>query len=194
MPFAGFPYARRAGNDERVSRRARGDLRGRCGARGASSSLGRLSRPPQVPRSQQDRRRSSFGARSARSSKIPRSPSSCARRAIRSAASDRPSTPTTTKRSMGRTSPGRHQHGADRGDHTAGLRTSRRHEYGVDAIVFATGFDAMTGTLLRIDIRGADGVRLADAWSAGPARCSGSASPDSRTCSPSRGRAARRCS
>lgn len=33
---------------------------------------------------------------------------------------------------------------------------------------FATGFDAMTGTLLRIDIRGRGGRRLREAWEAGP--------------------------
>jgi cyclohexanone monooxygenase len=38
----------------------------------------------------------------------------------------------------------------------------------VDVIVFATGFDAMTGALLSIDIKGRDGVALRDAWSAGP--------------------------
>jgi len=38
----------------------------------------------------------------------------------------------------------------------------------VDAIVFATGFDAMTGALDRIDIRGVDGATLRDTWSAGP--------------------------
>ncbi|MEZ5659569.1 MAG: NAD(P)/FAD-dependent oxidoreductase [Burkholderiaceae bacterium] len=38
----------------------------------------------------------------------------------------------------------------------------------VDALVLATGFDAMTGTLLRIDIRGSQGRRLADAWADGP--------------------------
>jgi len=41
-------------------------------------------------------------------------------------------------------------------------------EHAVDAIVFATGFDAMTGTLTRIDIRGRDGVTLADKWRDGP--------------------------
>jgi cyclohexanone monooxygenase len=41
-------------------------------------------------------------------------------------------------------------------------------EYEVDAIVFATGFDAMTGTLTRIDIRGRDGVPLAEKWAEGP--------------------------
>jgi cyclohexanone monooxygenase len=34
--------------------------------------------------------------------------------------------------------------------------------------VFATGYDAMTGALLKIDIRGRDGLLLADAWAAGP--------------------------
>jgi cation diffusion facilitator CzcD-associated flavoprotein CzcO len=49
----------------------------------------------------------------------------------------------------------------------AGIRT-RDAEYPLDIIVFATGFDAMTGPLLRMDIRGRDGVRLADVWRAGP--------------------------
>ncbi len=38
----------------------------------------------------------------------------------------------------------------------------------VDALVLATGFDAMTGALLRIDIRGAAGLRLGEKWAAGP--------------------------
>lgn len=42
------------------------------------------------------------------------------------------------------------------------------HEYECDAIVYATGFDAMTGSLLKIDIRGKNNVTLSDAWSAGP--------------------------
>lgn len=37
-----------------------------------------------------------------------------------------------------------------------------------DAIVFATGFDAMTGALLAIDIRGRDGQSLKDKWADGP--------------------------
>ena len=35
-------------------------------------------------------------------------------------------------------------------------------------LIYATGFDAMTGALLRIDIRGRGGRTLQDAWSAGP--------------------------
>ncbi len=41
-------------------------------------------------------------------------------------------------------------------------------DYEFDAIVFATGFDAMTGALTRIDIRGRDGETLAQKWEAGP--------------------------
>ena len=41
-------------------------------------------------------------------------------------------------------------------------------DYSFDAIVFATGFDAMTGTLDKIDIRGRKDVRLRDEWIAGP--------------------------
>jgi len=40
--------------------------------------------------------------------------------------------------------------------------------YEVDVIVFATGFDAMTGALARIDITGRDGQTLGQAWAAGP--------------------------
>jgi cation diffusion facilitator CzcD-associated flavoprotein CzcO len=48
-----------------------------------------------------------------------------------------------------------------------GIRTHTA-EYPLDIIVFATGFDAMTGTLLRMDIRGRDGLTLKQAWEAGP--------------------------
>ena len=48
-----------------------------------------------------------------------------------------------------------------------GIRTTEAN-YDVDSIVFATGFDAMTGALLSIDIRGIDDVPLRDVWSEGP--------------------------
>lgn len=38
----------------------------------------------------------------------------------------------------------------------------------LDVLVLATGFDAMTGALQRIDIRGRDGAALADRWADGP--------------------------
>jgi cyclohexanone monooxygenase len=48
-----------------------------------------------------------------------------------------------------------------------GVRT-REEEIAVDSIVYATGFDAMTGALARIDIRGRGGVALNDVWAEGP--------------------------
>jgi len=48
-----------------------------------------------------------------------------------------------------------------------GVQT-RDGTYPLDIIVFATGFDAMTGPMLRMDIRGRDGLPLAKAWEAGP--------------------------
>lgn len=41
-------------------------------------------------------------------------------------------------------------------------------EYNFDMLVFATGFDAMTGTLLKIDVRGQDGLCLQEKWAEGP--------------------------
>ena len=38
----------------------------------------------------------------------------------------------------------------------------------VDVLVLATGFDAMTGTLKRIDLRGRGGLRIQDKWQPGP--------------------------
>ncbi|MGH9027844.1 MAG: flavin-containing monooxygenase [Acidimicrobiia bacterium] len=48
-----------------------------------------------------------------------------------------------------------------------GVRTEAG-EYELDAIVLATGFDAMTGPLLGPEITGADGLALRDKWAAGP--------------------------
>ena len=48
-----------------------------------------------------------------------------------------------------------------------GLRAGGK-EYELDTIVFAIGFDAMTGPLLRIDIRGAGGRSLREKWADGP--------------------------
>ncbi len=44
----------------------------------------------------------------------------------------------------------------------------RANTHQLDVLVFATGFDAMTGSLLKIDIRGRGGVALGDKWEAGP--------------------------
>ncbi len=48
-----------------------------------------------------------------------------------------------------------------------GIRT-RAATYELDCIVFATGYDAVTGSLDRIDIRGKGGLALKDKWTAGP--------------------------
>jgi cyclohexanone monooxygenase len=48
-----------------------------------------------------------------------------------------------------------------------GIETTDR-SYAVDSIVFATGYDAVTGALTRIDIRGRKGVSLKDKWRDGP--------------------------
>ncbi|MFT4066517.1 flavin-containing monooxygenase [Paraburkholderia sp.] len=48
-----------------------------------------------------------------------------------------------------------------------GLRTKAAH-YELDALVFATGFDAITGALSEIEVRGSGGRTLRQAWAAGP--------------------------
>ena len=48
-----------------------------------------------------------------------------------------------------------------------GIQLEGRH-VDFDTLVLATGFDAMTGALLRIDIRGANGQPLSEKWSEGP--------------------------
>ena len=48
-----------------------------------------------------------------------------------------------------------------------GIRTTRQ-DYDLDIIVFATGFDALTGPLLKLNITGSQGYALKEAWAAGP--------------------------
>jgi cation diffusion facilitator CzcD-associated flavoprotein CzcO len=48
-----------------------------------------------------------------------------------------------------------------------GIKTSAQ-EYTFDIIIFATGFDAITGAFDKIDFRGVDGIRLKDKWKSGP--------------------------
>jgi cation diffusion facilitator CzcD-associated flavoprotein CzcO len=48
-----------------------------------------------------------------------------------------------------------------------GIKTSNA-EYEFDMIIYATGFDAITGAFDRIDIRGVDGVSLKEKWQDGP--------------------------
>ena len=48
-----------------------------------------------------------------------------------------------------------------------GLAT-KSSQYDFDVLIFATGFDAMTGSILKVDISGRDGLRIQDKWAAGP--------------------------
>lgn len=47
-----------------------------------------------------------------------------------------------------------------------GVRTTEE-EYELDILIFATGYDAMTGPLMRIDIRGKEGISLKEKWEDG---------------------------
>jgi cation diffusion facilitator CzcD-associated flavoprotein CzcO len=48
-----------------------------------------------------------------------------------------------------------------------GIRTAKQ-DYEFDILIYATGFDGVTGAFDRIDIRGKNGVRLKDAWAENP--------------------------
>ena len=48
-----------------------------------------------------------------------------------------------------------------------GIQT-RSNEFEFDVIIYATGFDAVTGAFNRIDIRGDNNVTLKDKWAKGP--------------------------
>ena len=58
-----------------------------------------------------------------------------------------------------------------------GIRLESGAEHEADIIVFATGFDAMTGPLVNLGIEGRDGVKLADYWADGPVSYLGLAMP-----------------
>ncbi len=51
--------------------------------------------------------------------------------------------------------------------YSGGVRT-KDADYELDSIVLATGFDAMTGPLLKLGIEGRSGIKLTDRWSNGP--------------------------
>ena len=67
----------------------------------------------------------------------------------------------------------RHVHLVDVSQHpidklTAKGLVTNGQEYDFDAIVFATGFDALTGSLLKCNITGSNGLPLSEKWAAGP--------------------------
>ncbi len=51
----------------------------------------------------------------------------------------------------------------------AGVRTSDGVEHEIDILIFATGFDAVDGNYKRFDLRGRNGLTMADYWRDGPA-------------------------
>lgn len=51
---------------------------------------------------------------------------------------------------------------------TAGGLTANDRSFEFDSIIFATGFDAMTGTLFKVDLQGRGGATLPQKWDAGP--------------------------
>lgn len=48
-----------------------------------------------------------------------------------------------------------------------GIRTNDK-DYEFDAIIYATGFDAMTGAIVSVDVRGRGGIELKKKWEDGP--------------------------
>ena len=56
--------------------------------------------------------------------------------------------------------------GASNGEGDGASNGETVHE--LDALVCATGYDALTGAVLNIDVRGRNGVALTDNWAAGP--------------------------
>ncbi len=59
----------------------------------------------------------------------------------------------------------------------SGLST-KSEDFEFDVLVFATGFDAMTGSILRVDITGRDGMTIQEKWAAGPRTYLGLTVPD----------------
>jgi cyclohexanone monooxygenase len=49
----------------------------------------------------------------------------------------------------------------------SGVRTTEQ-DYDLDVLIYATGFDAMTGALLKAGIQGREGISLNDKWAGGP--------------------------
>ena len=99
---------------------------------------------------------------------IRRPPRRSVRRTTTSAPSARASTPTTTRRSTCPTSASSTSARPRSGrSPRPGIDTASR-SFEFDAIVFATGFDAMTGAIVAVDITGRDGLTLAEKWADGP--------------------------
>ena len=106
--------------------------------------------------------------RSARSSTTPRRPRRCARRPPDHAPSGRASTPTTTPRSTSPTSASSTCASTPITTITEKGIDTIDESFEVDAIVYATGFDAMTGAMVSVDVTGRHGLTLKRKWAHGP--------------------------
>ena len=190
---------RRSANEVRRSRRptrsgerefeARWEQR-RPAASSAPSPTCCSTRRPTTPRPSSSATRSASIVRDpgGRRAAVAHDQSSAASACASTPATTRPSTATTSRSSTSASTPIERDHAARPSRTAAG-------DYELDCIVFATGFDAMTGALLRIDIRGRDGPYAAGQVGRGPAHLPRPRRPPaSRTCSSSPARAARRCS
>jgi cyclohexanone monooxygenase len=59
-----------------------------------------------------------------------------------------------------------------------GLQLASGRAFEFDRLIFATGYDAMTGSLFKVDIRGRGGLSLQEKWAAGPVTYLGLTSHD----------------
>ena len=151
----------------RSATRSAGPSSSAAGSSGGLAVPRRLHRPAARQGRQRHWRPSSCARSSARSSRTP-SWSASSPPTRWSAASASASTPATGPRSTRTTcTSSTCARRRSRRSRPTGIRTTAG-EHELDAIIYATGFDAMTGALLRIDIRGRDGRTLQDAWAAGP--------------------------
>ncbi len=147
---------------------APGRVRGGLRVRRSPRPRQRLRRHRREPRGQRDRVRVPARQDPLDRARSRRRRRRSARRTTSTAPSARASTPTTSRPTTCRTSAwSTCARIRIRTITETGIDTASR-SFAFDAIVFATGFDAMTGAIVAVDIRGRDGLALADKWADGP--------------------------
>ena len=140
---------------------------------GGDTAGSRRSSSPSTASSRTSRRTSSSPStsapRCARSSTIRRSPSCCAHGTTRSGPSGSARTRATSRRSTATTSSLVDARTTPIVSFDAsGLVLGDGRHIDLDVVVMATGFDAMTGALRRMGVRGRNGTTIDDAWASGP--------------------------
>ena len=152
----------------RDRRRAAGALRGGVGGRRADRDPRCVQRPLGERDLQRDRRRDDPREDPRDRGRIPIPPRHSVPRITRSGPSDPASIPTTSRPTTCPTSGWSTSAGTRSSSITeAGIDTAAE-SFEFDAIVYATGFDAMTGPVVAVDITGRDGVALREKWADGP--------------------------